>query len=54
LVEPLRGAGGRAAAVRDHSSNPEWWQDFVTNLGKTDVEANPNSRIRVVEPGAGS
>ena len=37
----------------DHPSNPQWWQDFVNNLGKTDVDSNPNSRIRVVGPGEG-
>ena len=35
----------------DHPSNPQWWQDFVNNLGKTEGDANPNSRIRVVGPG---
>ena len=38
----------------DHPSNPQWWQDFVTNLGKTEADANPNSRIRVVSPGSDS
>jgi Ca2+-binding RTX toxin-like protein len=35
----------------DHPSNPQWWEDFVTNLGESDVQVNPNSQIRVVVPG---
>jgi Ca2+-binding RTX toxin-like protein len=37
----------------DHPSNPQWWQDFVNNLGQTDADTNPNSRIRVVGPEEG-
>jgi VCBS repeat-containing protein len=36
----------------DHPSNPQWWADFVNNLGQSDAELNPNSQIRVVGPGA--
>ncbi len=42
---------GALQQFRDHPSNPQWWQDFVNNLGKTEGDANPNSRIRVVGPG---
>ena len=45
---------GALQQFRDHPSNPQWWQDFVTNLGKTEADANPNSRIRVVSPGSDS
>jgi len=38
---------------RDHPSNPQWWKDFVSNLGQTGAETDPNSQIRVVVPGAG-
>jgi VCBS repeat-containing protein len=38
----------------DQPSNPQWWQDFVNNLGSTSTDANPNSRIRVVGPGGDS
>jgi hypothetical protein len=32
------------------STQPKWTQDFVTGLGESDSERNPNSKIRVTVP----
>ena len=32
---------GALQQFRDHPSNPQWWQDFVNNLGKTEGDSEP-------------
>jgi len=45
---------GALQQFSDQPSNPQWWQDFVNNLGQPEADASPNSQIRVVGPGADS